>query len=725
MARAQQTTGWAPVSSSVWESVTDDGWVRVEARVSGGASIDGLETMGCTSAATYSDPNVFGSPSLEISASSSATGNISFHFFDASTGDPVYIVNPILHVDKVGTYSVLPILGGGSATGNFNITNGTWTELESNGPIFQSTPTRFNIDDDALLASIGGECEDGINNGTGGGSLRVDKVINSLEMEVDVTGGLLSLLGLVPAIDEVEFVLTDLIIADPKIEATKTVVENFSDPVSTGDTVDYTITIENTGNTTLDNISLTDTFSDIDTNPLTLTSGPTFVSASGGSAEGSLEAGETATYSASFSLTDPVLQVGGVVNQISVLADSPYGTNDVSDLSDDGIDSNGNTEDDPTISYFPTTTDDTASVCEEGSIDIDVLSNDDFGGNGPSSGSIFIISPASGGTAVVNDNGSPANPTDDYITYTSSTGYTGSDSFVYGISDSKGYAQHATVTITEQKAPNAGADGTLTICAGSTVTEAQLFAQLDGSPDLGGTWSPALAGAGTYTYTVPATSPCTVDDTAEVVVTNQAPPNAGSDGTLTICAGTTVTEGQLFAQLGGSPNPGGTWSPALAGAGTYTYTVPATSPCTLDDTAEVVVTDQAAPNAGSDGTLTICAGTTVTEGQLFAQLGGSANPGGTWSPALAGAGTYTYTVPATSPCTVDDTAEVVVTEQAAPNAGSDGTLTICAGTTVTEGQLFAQLGAHDAGGTWSPALAGAGTYTYTVPATSPCTMDDT
>ncbi|SHJ26565.1 gliding motility-associated C-terminal domain-containing protein, partial [Pseudozobellia thermophila] len=284
----------------------------------------------------------------------------------------------------------------------------------------------------------------------------------------------------------------------------------------------------------------------------------------------------------------------------------------------------------------------------------------------------------------------------------------------------------STVTVMEQFVPDAGSNGALTICAGTTVTEGQLFAQLGGSPDLGGTWSPALAGAGTYTYTVPATSPCTVDDTAEVIVTEQVAPNAGTDGTLIICAGTTVTEGQLFAQLGGSPDLGGTWSPALAGAGTYTYTVPATSPCTVDDTAEVVVTEQAAPNAGSDGTLTICAGSTVTEGQLFAQLGGSPDLGGTWSPALAGAGTYTYTVPATSPCTVDDTAEVVVTEQAAPNAGTDGALTICEGSTVTEGQLFAQLGGSpDLGGTWSPALAGAGTYTYTVPATSPCTVDDT
>ncbi|MBT2163670.1 hypothetical protein, partial [Zobellia barbeyronii] len=96
-----------------------------------------------------------------------------------------------------------------------------------------------------------------------------------------------------------------------------------------------------------------------------------------------------------------------------------------------------------------------------------------------------------------------------------------------------------------------------------------------------------------------------------------------TDGTLTICEGTTVTEIQLFNELGGTPDSGGTWTPTLASTGTYTYTVTATSPCTIDSTSEVVVSEQAAPNAGTDGTLIICTGTTVTETQLFNELGGT------------------------------------------------------------------------------------------------------
>jgi gliding motility-associated-like protein len=283
-------------------------------------------------------------------------------------------------------------------------------------------------------------------------------------------------------------------------------------------------------------------------------------------------------------------------------------------------------------------------------------------------------------------------------------------------------AATATVTVTAQAKPNAGSNGTLTICDGTTVTASQLFAALGGSPATGGTWSPALAGVGIYTYSVEATSPCTTAATSTVTVTAQAQPNAGTNGTLTICAGTTVTASQLFAALGGAPASGGTWSPALAGTGTYTYTVAATSPCTTAATSTVTVIAQAQPNAGSNGTLTICAGTTVTASQLFAALGGSPASGGTWTPTLAGAGTYTYSVAATSPCTTAATATVTVTAQAQPNAGSNGTLTICAGTTVTASQLFAALGGSPAtGGTWIPTLAGAGTYTYSVAATSPCT----
>lgn len=77
--------------------------------------------------------------------------------------------------------------------------------------------------------------------------------------------------------------------------------------------------------------------------------------------------------------------------------------------------------------------------------------------------------------------------------------------------------------------------------------------------------------------------------TCQWVVTG-TPARAGTNGTLSVCEGTSLTTTQLFAALGGTPNAGGKWSPALAGAGIYTYTVAAIAPCTGCVTATVTVT---------------------------------------------------------------------------------------------------------------------------------------
>ncbi|MBK7094715.1 MAG: hypothetical protein IPH57_06620 [Saprospiraceae bacterium] len=83
-----------------------------------------------------------------------------------------------------------------------------------------------------------------------------------------------------------------------------------------------------------------------------------------------------------------------------------------------------------------------------------------------------------------------------------------------------------------------------------------------------------------------------------MVVDGQAPPpSAGSDGTLAICFYTTLTEALLFGALTGSPATGGVWSPTPDGAGPYTYTQAAITPCTIDNTATVTVTVYPIPSA--------------------------------------------------------------------------------------------------------------------------------
>ncbi|NNK69433.1 MAG: gliding motility-associated C-terminal domain-containing protein, partial [Flavobacteriaceae bacterium] len=129
------------------------------------------------------------------------------------------------------------------------------------------------------------------------------------------------------------------------LEITK-VADTFGTDV--GDFIAYTIYVENTGNVTLTDITLIDTFMDINGNPLTLSTGPSFDSADLGSPEGTLLAGEVATYSASFQITEEAVIQGGVSNSVFGLGVAPN-FDVIEDVSDDGDDFDGNTEDDPTI----------------------------------------------------------------------------------------------------------------------------------------------------------------------------------------------------------------------------------------------------------------------------------------------------------------------------------------------------------------------------------------
>jgi gliding motility-associated-like protein len=312
----------------------------------------------------------------------------------------------------------------------------------------------------------------------------------------------------------------------------------------------------------------------------------------------------------------------------------------------------------------------------------------------------------------------------------------------------------ASASVTVNPIPFAGLDATLEVCANSGVVD--LYFVLGGTPDANGTWSPALASgtsefdpsvdlAGTYTYTVIGDAPCG-SDSSTLVITIIPAPNAGTDGTANFCADSTPAD--LFTFLGGTPQTGGTWTPALASgtgvfdpaldtAGTYTYTVSGTAPCT-DATASATVIVNPIPNAGTDGAITLCSNGTSVD--LINSLTGTPMTGGTWTPALASgtgvfdptidtAGTYIYTVTGVAPCG-NDTATVTVTIITAPNAGTDGTANFCADSAPADLVTFLG-GTPQTGGTWSPALASgtgvfdpaldtAGTYTYTVTGTAPC-----
>ncbi|MBK7268616.1 MAG: hypothetical protein IPI07_03585 [Flavobacteriales bacterium] len=205
-------------------------------------------------------------------------------------------------------------------------------------------------------------------------------------------------------------------------------------------------------------------------------------------------------------------------------------------------------------------------------------------------------------------------------------------------------AASAVVTVSVVSLPDPGLPGAITWCTTDPIGD--LFAQLGGSPDAGGSWTdpngdpfsgtfdPTTDAPGTYTYTINVPPPC-VSVTSTVAVAISTPPDPGTDGSLTLCVSSPPSD--LFASLGGTPDLGGTWSdpngnahsgtftPGMDIAGVYTYTVTGTAPCP-NAAASATVTVVNLPDPGTPGALTLCTSDAPTD--LFAQLGGTPDAGG-------------------------------------------------------------------------------------------------
>jgi gliding motility-associated-like protein/uncharacterized repeat protein (TIGR01451 family) len=140
------------------------------------------------------------------------------------------------------------------------------------------------------------------------------------------------------------------------IEVTKTyaITDDGDGLNGAGDIINYTITIQNTGNVTINGLSLIDTLTDGNGNTLSLTTGPSFISNSDGSAQGTILTGEVSTYNATYLITQQDVNSGSVNNSVTVTGSSPGNSNDVSDISDDGDNTDGNTINDPTVVIFNT-----------------------------------------------------------------------------------------------------------------------------------------------------------------------------------------------------------------------------------------------------------------------------------------------------------------------------------------------------------------------------------
>jgi Bacterial Ig domain/RTX calcium-binding nonapeptide repeat (4 copies) len=100
----------------------------------------------------------------------------------------------------------------------------------------------------------------------------------------------------------------------------------------------------------------------------------------------------------------------------------------------------------PAINKLPITNGDSATVNAGSAIDINVLANDSEPDGEPLNLSIFRA--AHNGKAAVNNNGTPDNPKDDFITYTPNPNFSGDDIFLYQIADGKGGLDVTKVEVT-------------------------------------------------------------------------------------------------------------------------------------------------------------------------------------------------------------------------------------------------------------------------------------
>lgn len=123
---------------------------------------------------------------------------------------------------------------------------------------------------------------------------------------------------------------------NPGVDLVKTASNPTANPVA-GELITYTFTIENTGNVPLKNVKLNEvSFSGTSVDPLTVS----FISATQGSAAGSLLVNETATYQAIYALTQADVDAGKLTNEAKATAydvfqpavDSTYVDSDDSEL---------------------------------------------------------------------------------------------------------------------------------------------------------------------------------------------------------------------------------------------------------------------------------------------------------------------------------------------------------------------------------------------------------
>ena len=221
---------------------------------------------------------------------------------------------------------------------------------------------------------------------------------------------------------------------------------------TTGDIVTFTLTVRNDGPSDATGVSVEDVIPDGYGNITNITNGGvlvgntiTWTSLNVANATNLILQFDTEVLTTGTNTTTSYYNGAEITASDNIDFDSDFTLSFGVDDGGDGIpDDDESILDTIIINFLPTAFDDDVFVVEN-SIDntINVLLDngngaDDFGRDGPSSNAIVITTPPTNGTAVVNDNGTPTDPTDDFIEYTPDPDFVGFDTLVYRIEDGQG-----------------------------------------------------------------------------------------------------------------------------------------------------------------------------------------------------------------------------------------------------------------------------------------------
>ncbi len=297
-----------------------------------------------------------------------------------------------------------------------------------------------------------------------------------------------------------------------------------------------------------------------------------------------------------------------------------------------------------------------------------------------------------------------------------------------------------TATDTVQVAVTSFADATITT-SGTLCTAQAPF--ILGAVNAGGTWSgsgitnassglfsPAVAGVGTHQIIHTISGGCGDADTTNLTVATSA--NATITAAGPFCSNaspvnlTAANPGGVWSGQGITNAATGQFSPATAGAGSYSIVYSISGACGNSDTTSIVV--NAASNPAINAAGPFCSNiapvtlTAATAGGTWSGQGITNASSGQFSPSSVGAGTFNVVYTLSGTCGSSDTLSITV--NAGANATINPTAPLCSNiTSVT-------LTAADAGGTWtgfgitnasagtfSPSSVGIGSYSviYTIP----------